>query len=377
MTQKPRILFVDDEIDILSSFKHNLRQKYEVVTAESGAEGIDTMRGQPAFAVVVSDMRMPGMDGATFLARARQISDATTRILLTGHTDLDAAINAVNDGFIFRFLTKPCPHEVLLDALGHGVIQYRRLSQSTKGSDRNMTQESDSGKIELDYLRTLCSVARGVGHEINNMTTVLDSLIPHIQERSAKGLAPEQDYVTELLHLATHLRSHGQHLLTMGMPSSDEAHEPCSVQMSINKMLQTLRLSGMMKDVVVVMPELDPRLCTSMRDTHLEQIIINLLLNAVHAFAAASVASPKLTILFSRSADGKRLSLHVKDNAAGMAPDVLERIFEEHFTTKGQAGGSGQGLAIVKKIIEDYKGNIEARSLPGKGTTFTFDLPIA
>jgi len=83
------------------------------------------MQRMGPFAVVVSDMRMPGMNGAEFLAKAREKAPDTVRMLLTGHADLDTAIEAVNQGNIFRFLTKPCEKEVLVKAIQSGVAQYR------------------------------------------------------------------------------------------------------------------------------------------------------------------------------------------------------------------------------------------------------------
>ena len=106
---RPRVLFVDDEPAVLEALALNLRRTYDVVTATSGQAGLEYLWAQSDFAVVVSDMRMPKMDGTTFLALARDAAPDAVRILLTGHTDIDAAVKVVNHGQIFRFLTKPCP----------------------------------------------------------------------------------------------------------------------------------------------------------------------------------------------------------------------------------------------------------------------------
>jgi len=122
---RDKVLFVDDEVHVLDGFQRLLRQEYAVSTALGGYQGIATVQANGPYAVVVSDMRMPGMNGAEFLAQVRQKAPDSVRILLTGHADLDSAINAINRGNIFQFLTKPCTKAVLVDALDRAVAQYR------------------------------------------------------------------------------------------------------------------------------------------------------------------------------------------------------------------------------------------------------------
>jgi EAL domain-containing protein (putative c-di-GMP-specific phosphodiesterase class I)/FixJ family two-component response regulator len=122
---KPRVLLVDDDPHILAGLRRQLHRGFQVATADSGADALKVLSAEDDFAVVVSDMRMPGMDGATFLARVRVESPRSTRILLTGQTELSAAVRAINDGQVFRFLSKPCPPEVLEKCLQEAVIRYR------------------------------------------------------------------------------------------------------------------------------------------------------------------------------------------------------------------------------------------------------------
>jgi len=130
MDAKPRskILCVDDEPNVLEGLSLNLRRRYEVITAPGGVAGLEVLQRDRAIEVVISDMRMPGMDGATFLSKARQVAPETVRMLLTGQTDLDSAITAVNQGQIFRFLTKPCPTVALIIAVEAALEQHRLIS---------------------------------------------------------------------------------------------------------------------------------------------------------------------------------------------------------------------------------------------------------
>jgi len=129
-TERARILLVDDEVRVLDAMRRNLRTYFDITTATSGAEALDILQHQGPFAVLVSDLRMPGMGGLELLAEARKLAPDTTRVLLTGKTDLASAIAAsrpgvVREGTIFRFLTKPLLPDLFLKALAAAVEHHR------------------------------------------------------------------------------------------------------------------------------------------------------------------------------------------------------------------------------------------------------------
>jgi response regulator RpfG family c-di-GMP phosphodiesterase len=121
-------LFVDDEQRLLEGIAQLLRKDYDVEVATSGDQALRKLAELKNVAVVVSDFRMPQMDGATFLHEVMGKAPMATRILLTGEAGLQGAIDAVNKGQIFRFLQKPCPADQLKAALESGVDQYRLLN---------------------------------------------------------------------------------------------------------------------------------------------------------------------------------------------------------------------------------------------------------
>jgi CheY-like chemotaxis protein len=126
-TALPRVLCVDDEPNVLAAMERNLFGDFDVVVAPSGEAGLDAVRWGKPFAVIMSDMRMPGMDGATFLSKVREIAPDSVRVLLTGQADLESSIAAINKGAIFRYLCKPCPKEELVAALNDAVNQHRLI----------------------------------------------------------------------------------------------------------------------------------------------------------------------------------------------------------------------------------------------------------
>jgi response regulator RpfG family c-di-GMP phosphodiesterase len=139
-----RILFVDDEPNVLEGIRRTLRKQGEIYTAASGAEGLCMLNEAAPFALVVSDMRMPIMNGAQFLAKVREQAPDTVRMILSGQADLQATIAAVNDGHIYRFLSKPCPSEQLLGAVEDGLKQYRLVT-----AERVLLEQTLNGSVQM------------------------------------------------------------------------------------------------------------------------------------------------------------------------------------------------------------------------------------
>jgi len=173
-TSSPRLLIVDDDPAVLEALALNLRRSFEVVTATSGADGLEYLQAESDFAVVVSDMRMPKMDGATFLAQAREVAPDAVRILLTGQADLDAAIKAVNQGQIFRFLTKPCPRDTLRGAI-ESAVQHHRLQTG----ERVLLEQTLRGSIKMliDVLAITSPAAFGRANQIKTRVLQLARLL--------------------------------------------------------------------------------------------------------------------------------------------------------------------------------------------------------
>jgi response regulator RpfG family c-di-GMP phosphodiesterase len=140
----PRVLLVDDEPLLLEGICRQLRWHFEVRTATSGASALALIEREEPFSVIVSDMRMPQMDGAELLGRVRELAPDMVRVLLTGQSDLAQAIRAVNEGQIFRFLSKPCSGEHLIATLQDGVAQHRLLT-----AERELLGRTLAGSVRM------------------------------------------------------------------------------------------------------------------------------------------------------------------------------------------------------------------------------------
>jgi len=159
---QPKVLFVDDDPKVLAGIRRQLHRKMPIETAESGSAGIDAIGTQGPFAVVVTDYCMPGMNGIEFLTRVRQASPETVRMLLTGSADLHTAIQAVNQGNIFRFLTKPCSSEQLVEAIDSGIKQYRRTHREHKFNQRTRRSLNQAMEVQQNLMPRSGPVIDGI-----------------------------------------------------------------------------------------------------------------------------------------------------------------------------------------------------------------------
>jgi response regulator RpfG family c-di-GMP phosphodiesterase len=138
------ILLVDDDQNLLAACERNFHRKFQLHTATGAEAGLQKITASGPFAMVISDRQMPGMDGIQFLALVRERAPDTVRVMLTGNADLEGAIKVVNEGNIFRFLTKPCPLEVLGKVMEDGLAQYRLVT-----SEKELLNKTLSGSIKL------------------------------------------------------------------------------------------------------------------------------------------------------------------------------------------------------------------------------------
>lgn len=158
-----KILIVDDDPNLLAAVQRQFRKLYAIETAIGPEEGLKAISEQGPFAVIVSDYRMPVMDGIQFLSRVRQAVPDSVRMMLTGNADLQTAVDAVNEGSIFRLLTKPCDSNTLANALAAGIRQYQLITV-----ERELLEKTLRGSIKVlsEILELINPEAFGRGSRI-------------------------------------------------------------------------------------------------------------------------------------------------------------------------------------------------------------------
>jgi response regulator RpfG family c-di-GMP phosphodiesterase len=185
-----KILFVDDEPLVLEAYRRQVGRKFQIECAAGGEEALLMLKGQESYAVIVSDMHMLGMDGIQLLTKARELSPDTVRMMLTG-ADHQTAINAVNEGSVFRYLSKPCPAPTLEAALDAALAQYRMAV-----AERTLLSTTLTGAVKIltGVLATVRPVAFGRTERVR--TTV---------RRIGKKLLPNQTWRCELSALLSQM----------------------------------------------------------------------------------------------------------------------------------------------------------------------------
>lgn len=133
-----KILCVDDNPNILADYKRRLHKKFDIEVAQSGEQGIEVLNNKGPFAVVVSDIRMPGMDGIEFLTKVKECSPDSVQIVLTGYLELQTLVDAVNKGKIFGFLLKPCPIKDFVKTLKEGIAQYQQIKHERELAQKTL-----------------------------------------------------------------------------------------------------------------------------------------------------------------------------------------------------------------------------------------------
>lgn len=355
-----RILFVDDEPHILESLADVWGLDFEVATAIDGPSALAMLDvWEPS--VIVSDMRMPGMDGAAFLAAARARYPSAVRVLLTGQADLDAAGRAVNAGGIFKLLTKPCPHDLLHAALNEAVALH----------DQQARQAKVAGSLaRAEHLATLGSLSAMMEHEVNNAVQLLGCAIESVEEAVGDDRVPERDVVEQLVRGRARLIAHAR-------ASSALSHRGSGVSAPID-IAEVLRsLAGAINDAGLVRTaelalDLEDDLVVVADRTGIDQVVLNIVKNALDA-----VPRSRGRIELSARRCDDRAEIVIADNGAGISAADLAHVFEPFFTTKPPTVGTGLGLPVARQLIHAFGGEIAIDSTVGVGTRVRITLPLA
>ncbi len=371
------ILYIDDDESNLIVLKATCSGDLNVITASSGAEGLKIL-AENEIAVLLVDQRMPGMSGVEVFEIARERYPDAIRILITAYTDLTDAIAAINRGHIRRYLRKPWEPEELKAALREAVELYQT---------RKKIADLETRMLETERTYALGVVAAGVAHELRNPLAAISMNLELARLRLdtmngnlAVGRAIDPAHLVSVsnalgkLELATDSVKKIAEGLELSHRRRDEevtADLGEILELTLKFMRAALLKRGRLEVDAVPVPIVQgsPR--------ELGQVLVNLLVNAMQAIPDGSRSEGVIGVRLKPAPDMGSVSLQIYDNGKGIPRELVGRVFDPFFTTKTTQGGTGLGLAISKKIIEQAGGEISATSEPGRGTTFTVNLPVA
>jgi FixJ family two-component response regulator len=348
-----RILFVDDEQHVLDSFRTNFARRYTVLTANGSEEGLRRLKDSGPFAVVVSDLKMPGMDGLTFLDRVSKLAPETARVMLTGYADLQTALEAFNSGIVHRFLEKPCSQSELSrtikEAVEHHHVEMSRKLESKarvlmehdlKGPLLGITglaaRIRDAGDLPEESERMLAAIKRTGLHTLK----LLDSLsaIRWIEEGSYVICPTKVDVNALAREIA------GRYF-------------PPSAKLDLNLIVSR---DGVPTDTEAVLEvTADPFL--------LENILDTLLKNAVEASPLGEAIEFRLSI-----SEGLRIAIRNR----GEVPEVIREDFFRKYTTHGKRFGTGIGTYSAQIMTAALGGEIFLDCSEPGHTTVIVNIPV-
>ena len=387
MDRRHSLLIVDDEPSLLESLSGLFRRRYEVHTAQGGGPALALLESGARVDVILSDQRMPGMTGDTFLARAREIAPEAIRVLFTGYAEIGAVVNAVNRGEIFRFVLKPWADGELESAIEQAAAQHdliadrRRLVRELGDANAELTR-ANRELTELDALKT--AFLEVASHELNTpitlvhgMSELLRLMNPDREESERELLAKLSDGARRLARLVSDM------LKLMGardfrMVPRIEAVDVAALLDEVAAQVDPfLRARGQRLD-----RRYDPAVGRVPLDADkIRDALVNLLTNAIKFSPDGGVIE-----LQTQAEGADEVLIRVLDRGVGIDSRALGRLFEPFFTeydigghSSGDFGfqkrGMGLGLSLVRKFVELHGGRVWASSEPGLGTTVTIALP--
>jgi signal transduction histidine kinase len=384
MTTKHTILVVDDEPDVVRSVKDLLRLDYNVIGATSAAQAEEIMQNQ-AVHVIMTDQRMPGVTGVEFLHKVRGEHPDAVRLLFTGYADIHAVIDAINQGNVYRYISKPWDPDELQAIIREACERYdllverkcmlAELERKNKALEQANAALQQSGELKSAFIQV-------ASHELRTPLTILLGLskLAKMEANEPEELQPLLDRIDQSVQRMGRLV---HQIVTQLMAQNFDNNldrQPVDLASIVQQAVDdvrpfiALRRQTLKLDFPRSMPDInvDPG---KIRDC-----IDHLLLNAIKFTADGG----EIGVGMRRS--DKDVQIIITDTGCGIDQQCQQRLFEPFFTgfdvSHHSSGhfehgrkGLGLGLSVVKSFIEMHGGRIDVTSAVNKGSTFTITLP--
>jgi signal transduction histidine kinase len=405
-----RLLIVDDEQKITSLFAQCLNQRYSCETAGNAHEALEWLQ-RDAFALVITDIQMPGIGGIELLRKINELYRDTAVIIISGVDRTQRVIDAIRMG-AYDYLVKPCDLDVLELCVDRALERRTLLRNARKYKEdlevRNLElarRKADLERVQAqlvhsEKMASLGQLAAGIAHELNNPAGFIFSnmaVLPEYLQQLRKMLSAERqaalcDAQTAKIN-RTCVSSDDERLLSDLESIAADSYAGAE---RIKDIVQNLRLFSRLDEAEIKRVDLHEGIDSTIRllsqyysssaitlrreygaippiecyAGQLNQVWMNLLVNAAQAIG--QVGEVRITT----ACDGGKAIVDISDTGTGIQPEHIDRIFDPFFTTKPVGEGTGLGLSISHGIVVRHGGKLTVDSTPGRGATFSVTLPI-
>lgn len=370
MDKPTTILVVDDDAEFLMYLNRTLSGAgYEVRAASSSKAALAEL-DRAAFSIVLADLRLPGASGLDVLRAAREKDALSVGIVVTGHSSVDSALEAMRDG-VYDYLVKPCAPDALLAAVRRADEHFalrRALVRKTEQLEKLERKLDDKSRM-----------IQNVSHELKNPLSVVYGYSAFLLKQAEEDCPPEElkkslqsihnnaqrlGHLLEELIESTRLQSRKIELDRAPVPAAELCREA----------VEGNRFEATRKEIELTLGSLPAQALVFADAKRAHQILNNLLSNALKFTPAGGAVE------LSAVEDEGFARFTVRDTGVGIAPEDVCHLFERFYqseTTRMNHGGLGLGLEISKGLVELHGGHIWAESAPGQGSSFHFTLPLS
>ena len=373
----PQVLVIDDEMGPRESLRMLLKPIYQVHTADSVEIGLKLLNEKKPDAIVM-DIRMPGITGIEGLRRIRQIDPHLSVIMLTGFGALETAKEALRLG-ANDYISKPFDAREMREVIGRNVERTRlhRTSESAAAEIKELNNRLLQELAQKERLASLGQASAEFVHDIGNPLTIVWGYVQLLAKKleeseptddpNAVSSNKELEIIEQNVRLC-------RDLLTMWQSYGSVEATPHNL-ISISDIVREVvaGVGAMAKETPVELKcDVTEDPCSLMGDAvQITRAIQNVIINAIQASG-----DRKGTVEVSCIRKDFYVDVRIADTGQGISPEQIARIFDPYFTTKQGKSGTGLGLFITRKVVDDHNGSIKVDSTPGIGTTITIRLPL-
>lgn len=384
------LLIIDDEIDILKALERLFRRKYNVFSTTSPQEALRIMEREE-IQVVISDQRMPGMTGVDFFTRIKDMYPDTMKLILTGYTDIESVIGAINKGQVFRYVKKPWdPNDldmIVREAFEKSELMAdnRMLMNELRLMNLTLEEKVKNRTVELELLnqrlkeinqeknRYIGMVAHDLRNPIGVAAVYSDLLLDEYDSTPREDQLQYIGQINESCYFSLDLIREFLDASKIEAGIFDLRIERKDYIEFVKDVIHQNEHFARIKSQKIRLESSLENIEACFDTNKMQQVLNNLLSNAM------KYSQPNTEINVSVSMDGKTVVTHVTDQGLGIPKEEFSKIYQPFQTTSVKSTGNeksfGLGLALVKKIVEAHVGKVWFESEVNKGSIFSFSFP--